>query len=93
LRRGDVGIMEYQEINDSIKEEVLQERLAVINKFLKNRRIYFTLERENTNDIFQYTLRGINRKTNEVESVRILIDKYSTLQYINGFEKALDFFA
>lgn len=85
--------MEYQEINDSIKEEVLQERLAVINKFLKNRRIYFTLERENTNDIFQYTLRGINRKTNEVESVRILIDKYSTLQYINGFEKALDFFA
>jgi hypothetical protein len=81
--------MTVQEINESIKMETLQSRLENINECLVGKNLKFILEEENTNDIFNYTLKGINKLTKEVMTIRVMTDKNAVLQYIAGLEKGI----
>lgn len=83
--------MKREEIENSIKIEILQERIEDINKNLIGKKEYFILEEENGNT-FNYTLKVQDKQTKRILSTRGFIGKIEVLEYICGFEKAMQLF-
>lgn len=79
--------MNRTEINKSIKFDILQERIKEINKNLCGLRypMYEIEKYPKTKDkLFNYEIKAIDKVTKEIIFTRILMDEYSTLQYLDG---------
>lgn len=86
--------MTRKEINNSIKIEVLQERINQLNKMLYGLKypVYEIEKYTKTKDkLFNYEIKAIDKTTKEIIFTRILLDEYSTLQYLDGILHGLKY--
>lgn len=86
--------MNRREINKNIKFDILQERINQINKMLCGLKYpAFEIEKytKTKDKLFNYELKAINKITKEIIFTKILLDEYSTLQYLDGILHGLKY--
>lgn len=77
-----------KDINETIKFEILEERLKEINKCILGSNLEFSIKEEQ-NGIFGYTIYTTNIFTKEIMTSRTIINKYAVLEYICGLERGI----